>query len=496
MRIQKVRVIILTVTVMILAAGMMLMTGCGKSYEYKFGELDWYSTYRDKADETEMKTIRDSFYYSDGWFSDSPESENKELALASMQLAASSVTDDEDGAGASFLKEMGFEEVGFSDFSSDDPDDCNYTWGRKKLDDGVLVAVAVQSASDDPAIKNKGWKQNFTVNDPESGEPSGEHYAYSLAVDKVIDDIAALGGQGKVKYWITGQSRGGAIANILSARLPEKLASGDADIFAYTFEAPATVDADAAGSDHKYIHNYVCNDDIVTLIPIWGMTRYGVMHDLRTKETDEGLADELQKLGSDAAGMKPRIVTEDVAARIAERFEERVPDRADYSKKRTDKWTDADGNQHEVTYSYQEAFRGMMDLVFREDSSVSLLDGLAGKKDRLAEAVIHLSKAIMQESSGDEPSAEYWEGSESLYEAMKEIDGEGTLPVSEEDVYKLVRFAAPILVSIPEGGSGDPDTELLADVIGYNKELTYSHNFDTIIARLKILAPEPENKQE
>lgn len=137
-----------------------------------------------------------------------------------------------------------------------------------------------------------------------------------------------------------------------------------------------------------------------------------------------------------------------------------------------------------------------MDLVFREDSSVSLLDGLAGKKDRLAEAVIHLGKAIMQESSGDDPSAEYWEGSESLYEAMKEIDGEGTLPVSEEDVYKLVRFAAPILVSIPEGGSGDPDTELLADVIGYNKELTYSHNFDTIIARLKILAPEPENKQE
>ena len=221
MRIQKVRVIILTVTVMILAAGMMLMTGCGKSYEYKFGELDWYSTYRDKADETEMKTIRDSFYYSDGWFSDSPESENKELALASMQLAASSVTDDEDGAGASFLKEMGFEEVGFSDFSSDDPDDCNYTWGRKKLDDGVLVAVAVQSASDDPAIKNKGWKQNFTVNDPESEEPGGEHYAYSMAVDKVIDDIAALGGQGKVKYWITGQSRGGAIANILAARLPE-----------------------------------------------------------------------------------------------------------------------------------------------------------------------------------------------------------------------------------------------------------------------------------
>ena len=88
MRIQKVRVIILTVTVMILAAGMMLMTGCGKSYEYKFGELDWYSTYRDKADKTEMNTSRDRFSYTDGWISDSPESGNKDLALASMRLGA------------------------------------------------------------------------------------------------------------------------------------------------------------------------------------------------------------------------------------------------------------------------------------------------------------------------------------------------------------------------------------------------------------------------
>ena len=91
-------------------------------------------------------------------------------------------------------------------------------------------------------------------------------------------------------------------------------------MFAYTFEAPATVDAAAAGNI-KYIHNYVCSDDIVTHIPLWGMTRYGVTHDLKTKETDEGLAAALEALGSGAAGMKARIVTDDVVARLAENLE-------------------------------------------------------------------------------------------------------------------------------------------------------------------------------
>jgi hypothetical protein len=77
-----------------------------------------------------------------------------------------------------------------------------------------------------------------------------------------------------------------------------------------------------------------------------------------------------------------------------------------------------------------------------------------------------------------------------MYAVLTDISG-GELPVSEEDLYKVLSFAAPVLISIPEGG-GDPDTELLTDVIGYSRELTYSHTNDTLIARLKVLAPAPE----
>ena len=465
--------------------GTFMLTGCGKSYEHIFGDVEWLSTYKEKSSDPE-KTIKDTFYYSDDWFSDSPSSENKELALASMQLIASCVSDDTDSTGAAFLKSMGFEEVGFSDFASSDPDDCNYTWARKSLGDSTLVAVTMQSVNRDWKLRNKAWKQNFTVNEPGDADPSGEHYAYAKAADKVIDDIAALAGDGDAVFWIMGQSRGGAIADILAVRLREKL--DKAKIFAYTFEAPATVDADAAG-DYKFIHNYICSDDIVTHVPMWGMTRYGVMHDLKTKETDEGLDGALEALGSDAAGMKARIVTDDVVARLSENLEARVPSRAEFSAERTDSWTDADGKKHDLTYSYQEALAKFMDLVFSEDSSGSLFEGLASKRGDLEGSIGHLSEGVKAETGGNDPSVEYWEAAAAMYAVLSDADG--GLPISEEDLYEVVRLAAPVLITIPEDG-GEPDTELLTDVIGYNRELIYSHQFDTIIARLKILAPTPE----
>ena len=74
--------------VMLMTFGTLMLTGCGKSYEYIYGGLEWLSTYKEKASDPD-KTIKDTFYYSDDWFSDNPSSENPELALASMQLIAS-----------------------------------------------------------------------------------------------------------------------------------------------------------------------------------------------------------------------------------------------------------------------------------------------------------------------------------------------------------------------------------------------------------------------
>lgn len=470
----------------IAVSAVLMLSGCGSSYEYITGNVDWDSTY------TDGKTINDSFYYSDDWFGESPSKQNDELALASMQLVAAAETDDPDGNGARFLKDMGFDEVGFSDFKSKDPDDCNYTWGRKTLGDETLVAVAIQSHNTDPAIRIKAWRQNATVNDPDQEDPSGEHFAFSKAADKVIDDIASLAGQGSTKYWITGQSRGGAIANILAARLPEKLGDNNGGVFAYTFEAPATADQEtSSGGDYKYIHNYVCSDDIVTKIPAWEMTRYGQTYELKTDETDEGLADTLASMGSEAADHKFRIVMDSTVDGLVSNIEKVAPTRADYTASRTDKWSDKDGD-HEITYSCQDAITSLMDLAIGDGSSDFKIGDLAGRKSILTAAVEDIAEGIRTENSGGDGSAQYWAAAGVMHGVIEEISGEGGSPVSKESLYTILRVAGPILIDVPEDSSEEPSTELLTNVIGYGDDLAYSHQFDTIIARLKILAPAPQ----
>ena len=131
-----------------------------------------------------------------------------------------------------------------------------------------------------------------------------------------------------------------------------------------------------------------------------------------------------------------------------------------------------------------------MDLVFNEKSSGSLLEGLAAKKGDLEGAIGDLTEGVKLEAGGNDPAAEYWKATGSLFAVLNDVNG-GELPISEEDLYKVISIAAPVLITIPEGG-GEPDTELLTDVIGYTRELTYSHQFDTAIARLKVMAPTPE----
>lgn len=461
-----------------------LLCGCGGSYEYKTGDVDWYSTCS-----RDGKYIHDTYYYSDDWFGEKPEKDIEGMALASMQLAASAMTDDENGSGAAFLKSMGFDEVGFSDFRSADPDDFNYTWGRKTLDDGTtLVAIAVQSASEDVSVRNKGWKQNFTVNGDSS---SGEHFAYAKAVDKMIDGIADLGTGDKVKYWITGHSRGGAIANVLAAHLPDRLGDRNAGIYAYTFEAPATADEETAGSgNYGYIHNYLCSDDFVTMIPGWNMTRYGESRELTDKKRDEKLSDELKSLGSDAADQKMRITVQADADRLAANIAAAVPTREDYSKERTDKVTASDGTVREIKYTYQDSMVKLMDFIFSGDGDAgeSPLKKLMGSKDEVMDSAEHLAEGLKLARSGKDPSAEYWTSAEGIYRTMQDTGSAGNL--TEEDLYEILCLAAPVLIDFPEGSS-EPSYDLLTDVAGYSEDLTYSHQFDTVIARLKLLAPAP-----
>ena len=475
--------------------------------DYQFGTAEVWST-------SNSEMLYDSYYYSDSWFLEDPETENDSLALISMQVTASAITDEEGGTGDTFLKKLGFTDIGFYGFHSEDEDDCAYMYGQKKVGSETVIAIVVQSYSTESNIKLKGWKQNFIVNGEDA---KGEHYALGKAAESVLDKIAALSGSadGNVRYWITGHSRGGALANLISAKLPAKLAEQGTNgkIYAYTFEAPSTVDSDTIDDPDKYgyIHNFRCSDDIVTMVPpaAWGngMTLYGVTHKLNTEKTDTNLNEELKKLGSNAKLDEYSSLGDNTAENIIAKLVSRIPARADYSRENSESFTMPDGQKKTINYSHQGTFVKLMEIIFGEDSIKT--EGLA---DRLDEAVPALDSYIRAyliecqrlEGTESDTRAYYFDAAKKLCAFLKPEDGQ--LPFSEEEAYALLELAAPILIDpspadIEEYAvTEDPIT--LEQAFAYitpgltiamgTDELMLSHHFDTSIARLKTLAPQPE----
>ncbi len=456
---------------------------------YVFGTMEIATTY---APGTYLK---DSYYYADEWFLGSAEEQNDELALASMQLAAAAV-EAEDSRGIKFLKDVGFEETGLVGFDAYDPEGFNYTWGRKTIGEGEdkyqLVAVAIQSYSFDSRVKGEGWQQNFTVNGPEA---AAEHYGFAKAVDKMAGDIRALASDGKAKFWITGHSRAGALANILAARLGDGLEDPEDQVYAYTFEAPATVDGSAVpdnGTKYAYIHNYFCDDDIVTMVPPWGMTTYGVRHLMNTESSKAKFPELIRLSGSPAAELFEVEGTFDAgekSGQIVKVMSDRISTRSDYTREYKDEFTDSNGSKVTMTYVYQDIFVKLMDDIFGGKNSNINTEELAKRMNDLAGVMKHLATA-QQEGS----DAEYLEAVRLLSDLMKA--GNINTSLNEGEVFGLIKLAAPILVPLDEIASiEDTENKELVPFVVFAaqiKNLVISHQFESSVAYLKEMARGPE----
>jgi len=455
----------------------------------RFGTARWYSTLNAGS------TVTDSFYYSDEWFLEDPEVQNDALALVSMQLTAAAVENDENGAGTEFLEKLGFEQTGLAGFDNEDPQGCNFTGGTKTIEaDGdvfTLAAVVIQSHSRDQSVKQTGWRQNFLVNG-ETAAP--EHASYSAAADSAAAEIARLGISGKVKYWVMGQSRGGAIAGALAVRLTD---NADA-VYAYTFESPANVELSAVpdnAQEYGFIHNYICSDDIVTMIPPWDMTRYGTEHLLNTDEAASQLPLILDKMEGEAAGVPEdydKGTIENLAKSLIQALSGRIPSREDYSLIQTDIFADKSGNEVHVTYSWQDVLTGLMQVVFGNVFEGIDTGRLADELFGLLPAISYLYSAVKEESDSD-----YYAAASVLADVLEKVGIQ--LPVGMEDIYVLLKLAGPVMVNpdfVPESDEITEDEMIsvispVLELFDNKDNLIFSHQFDTIIARLKAMAQEP-----
>lgn len=217
--------------------------------------------------------------WNDAWFFADAAAYQHKLAVASMALSAAAYAEAEGGPGsAAALRALGFENIISYNYLSavaSGADLAAYTFGIKEVkgnreETAQLVAVIIRGTGE-----IMEWAGNLNIG---SGP---EHEGFSKAREELLANLdsylAAAAGSGELerKFLITGHSRGGAVANLVSASLLRR--EDRPEVFGYTFAAPA-VCAGAAADDCGSIFNIISGEDLVPQLPLasWGYRRYGV----------------------------------------------------------------------------------------------------------------------------------------------------------------------------------------------------------------------------
>ena len=160
---------------------------------------------------------------------------------------------------------------------------------QKRLGDETLIAIAVRGGG-----YESEWAGNFNVYN------SGTHHkGFQIASEKVNTALKKYITQnyikGNVKFWITGYSRGAAVANLTAAYINNSIGTipnvsyRQEDVYAYTFEAPRNTKDKQCRSSAKYgnIKNIINPIDPVPMVAMekWGYERYGFDYHIPCEKT-------------------------------------------------------------------------------------------------------------------------------------------------------------------------------------------------------------------
>lgn len=229
--------------------------------------------------------------YSDDFFKQPSGSYNHYLARCSAGLSVAAFRDttnksEQDDNLVQFLTAAGFEDISTETYKTDPTkDSVAYGLAHKKIGNFTLVAVPVCGGN-----YSMEWAGNFTIGDGVRAE-GFENSAKK--VEAAVDEyISRQNITGDVKIWVTGYSRGAAIANITAADLNDS--AKYKDVFAYCIASPRTT---KEPGNYSNIFNIIGKDDIVTKIPFadWGFKRYGVDMYTESIEADSDIMENIAK---------------------------------------------------------------------------------------------------------------------------------------------------------------------------------------------------------
>ena len=252
-------------------------------------------------------------YFSQSYFEHSAYEYDPHLATASLCLTVATYTDyapfDEEwyASQPKYIKET-LKTIGFNSFTTNDDflqtpraDSIGLAVAKKEFSDYTVIAVAPRSGG-----YYSEWADNMHLGDGSKSDYMHEGW-YNTA-QKLINFVSGYVADkqitGRVKLWMTGFSRGGAVVNVAAGLLDARLDNGEQifnnanlrreDIYTYTFEAPQGANTNSKTiklpKDAIYgnIWNVINPNDIVTKVAMseYGFTRFGNDRFITTKFFD------------------------------------------------------------------------------------------------------------------------------------------------------------------------------------------------------------------
>lgn len=164
------------------------------------------------------------------------------------------------------LENLGYTDIMTIAYQNTDRNKIGMCIGSRIKDNLLQIAVVLRGTTGDE------WYSNFDIG--YSAEHSGFAKAADYAELKTGDYVFTHAIGRDPVFFITGYSRGGAVANILAKRLCDRY--GLEQVCAYTFASPATT-ISRRTNRYSTIFNLVRDEDFFTRVPLagWGYTRYG-----------------------------------------------------------------------------------------------------------------------------------------------------------------------------------------------------------------------------
>ncbi|MDR1754088.1 MAG: hypothetical protein LBR74_04180 [Eubacterium sp.] len=288
----------------------------------KDGKFTYRATEATKDDES--ATAEYTYSYKDIYFKNPATEYNHDLAVMSLKLAMSAFTEHDGYAedDINMLSDIGFNDYKPYNYDIRTTDSIAATFAHRTMTfDGVeyeTIIIAVRGADYEAE-----WGGDFRVG------TGTVHDGFDRArnqvaeyLDDYIKTTSSIKNGSKLKFWLTGYSRGAATANLMAKTLSDNVpfaAIGgkefnvlQTDVYAYCFETPNNT-TDAGRNDAKYnsIFNIISPYDLIPTVPFteWGYGKYGRIKFLQSENNSanyiEHEAKVLKTLEEIAAGNNP-----------------------------------------------------------------------------------------------------------------------------------------------------------------------------------------------